>query len=104
MLWDGESQYLVKPSEDEITIPSNEEAEYVINRLNKQMERMFSPLVQKETPKPTPTNNKLEFKLSEVIATPTVVESTPKEEEKKEEEEPKVMSDFEILTADVETI
>jgi len=104
MLWDGENQYLVKPSEDEITIPSDEEAEYVINRLDKQRERMFSPLVQKETPKPTPTNNKLMFKLSEVVATPTVAESTPKEEEKKEEEEPKVMSDFELLTADIETI
>lgn len=104
MLWDGEHQWLVNPERDEISVPTPEEIKIITTNVNKWREQLMKPSKkQEETPKQSfkVTETKVE-KPSKVT---TILDVAKKALDKiKEPSKPKVMSDFDLLTADVESI
>lgn len=90
LVWNGDHQLLIKPEMgDTMVDASEEEADEIYGKIDKIINGICSNPMEK--PKLQP-KLKIEFEVSE--------EETPKVEEPK----PKVMSDFELLTADVESI
>lgn len=91
IVWNGDHQILIKPEIGDIMVDATEEeAEEIYAKIDEMLNKAMTPSPT-EKPKIQP-KLKLEFSASEV--------ETPKAEPPK----PKVMSDFEILTADVESI
>jgi hypothetical protein len=84
MVWDGKHQYLVNPNEDEILVPNDKESEFITEKLKKWVENIY-----------TPKANVVPQQKFEVTEVKTIKEETPKQ---------KVMTDFELLTTDIEAI
>lgn len=91
IVWNGDHQILIKPEIGDIMVDATEEeAEEIYAKIGEMLNKAMTPSPM-EKPK-LQTKLKLEFAVTEV--------ETPKVEEPK----PKVMSDFDLLTADVESI
>lgn len=86
LVWDGDQQIVIKPEIGDVMVnATEEEAEEIYAKIDEMINKTITPLPM-EKPKLQP-KLKPEFEVSEV--------ETPK---------PKVMSDFDLLTADVESI
>ena len=91
LVWNGDHQILIKPEIGDIMVDATEEeAEKIYAKIDEMLNKAMTPSPM-EKPK-LQTKLKPEFAVSEVEA--------PKVEEPK----PKAMSDFDLLTADIETI
>ena len=105
MLWDGDNQWFVTPGEDEISIPTPKEIAIIEANVNKWKERLFNPSTTKTEPKPkfevTETKVEKPNKVSSVLDTAKNVLDEIKETPAPE---PKKLTDFELLTADAESI
>lgn len=105
MLWDGDKQWLVTPGEDEISIPTPKEIAIIEANVNKWKERLFNPSATKTEPKPkfevTETKVEKPNKVSSVLDTAKNILNEIKETLVAE---PKKLTDFDLLTADVESI
>ena len=105
MLWDGDNQWLVTPGEDEISIPTPKEIAIIEANVNKWKERLFNPSTAKTEPKPkfevTETKAEKPNKVSNVLDTAKNILNEIKETPVSE---PKKLTDFDLLTADVESI
>jgi hypothetical protein len=106
MLWDGEHQWLVNPDKDEISVPTLEEIEIINTNINKWREQLMRPSKkQEETPKQ-------DFKVTETKAEKpnkvvTILDVAKKALDKITETpkaEPKPLTDFELLTADIASV
>lgn len=86
VVWNGDHQILIKPEIGDIMVDATEEEE---KELQAQIEAIF-----KKQAEPIPASK----------AKPTPQSTYKVTETKVEPPKPKVMSDFEILTADIETI
>lgn len=106
MLWDGEHQWLVNPERDEISVPTPEEIKIINTNVNKWREQLMKPLKkQEETPKQSfkVTETKVE-KPSKVTAILDVAKKALDKIKEVPKAEPKPLTDFDLLTADVESI
>lgn len=103
MLWDGEHQWLVTPGEDEISIPTPKEIAIIEANVNKR--NLFNPSATKTEPKSkfevTETKVEKPNKVSSVLDTAKNILNEIKETPIAE---PKKITDFDLLTADVESI
>ena len=105
MLWDGDNQWFVTPGEDEISIPTPKEIAIIEANVNKWKERLFNPSTTKTESKPkfevTETKVEKPNKVSSVLDTAKNVldeiKGTPAPE-------PKKLTDFELLTADIASV
>ena len=105
MLWDGDNQWFVTPGEDEISIPTPKEIAIIEANVNKWKERLFNPSTTKTEPKPkfevTEITAEKPNKVSNVLDTAKNVldeiKGTPAAE-------PKKLTDFELLTADIASV
>ena len=105
MLWDGKHQYFVNPLEDEFLIPTPKEIEIIYENVNAWRKELFKIVNGEEKPTPTATVPKTEPKPKlETKLKPEFVVEEVKPKTVEEAPKPKVMSDFEILTADVEAL
>lgn len=91
LVWDTEHQYLITP-EDEIMLPSPEEIAELKERQQKKLENIFKGYNPK-----TKSESKIKFKVEDVVVKPNPIIE-------KEVKENVIMNDFELLTANVETI
>jgi hypothetical protein len=105
MLWDGDNQWFVTPGEDEISIPTPKEIAIIEANVNKWKERLFNPSTTKTEPKPkfevTETKVENPNKVSSVLDTAKNVLDEIKETPAPE---PKKLTDFELLTADIASV
>jgi hypothetical protein len=105
MLWDGDNQWFVTPGEDEISIPTPKEIAIIEANVNKWKERLFNPSTTKTEPKPkfevTETKVEKPNKVSSVLDTAKNVLDEIKETPALE---PKKLTDFELLTADIASV
>ena len=105
MLWDGDKQWLVTPGEDEISIPTLEEIATIEKNVNKWQENLYNHTKTEPNPKP-------KFEVTEITAEkPNKVSSVLDTAKNVLDEikgtlaaEPKKLTDFELLIADVESI
>ena len=92
IVWNGDHQILIKPEIGDIMVDATEEeAEEIYAKIDEMLNKAMTPSPM-EKPKVQP-KLKPEFAVTEVKPTP-----------KAEPPKPKVMSDFDLLTADVELI
>lgn len=106
MLWDGEHQWLVNPERDEISVPTPEEIKIINTNINKWREQLMRPpKKQDETPKQSfkVTETKVE-KPSKVTTILDVAKKALDKIKEPPKAEPKPLTDFDLLTADVESI
>jgi hypothetical protein len=105
MLWDGDKQWLVTLGEDEISIPTPKEIAIIEANVNKWKECLFNTSATKTEPKPkfevTETKIEKPNKVSSVLDTAKNILNEIKETPVSE---PKKLTDFELLTADAESI
>ena len=105
MLWDGDNQWFVTPGEDEISIPTPKEIAIIEENVNKWKENLFNPSATKTEPKPkfevTETKVEKPNNVSSVLDTAKNILNEIKETPVTE---PKKVTDFDLLTADVESI
>ncbi len=105
MLWDGDNQWMVTPGEDEISIPTPKEIAIIEANVNKWKERLFNTSATKTELKPkfeiTRTKIGKPNKVSSVLDTAKNILNEIKETPIAE---PKKLTDFDLLTADVESI
>ena len=91
LVWDTEHQYLITP-EDEIMLPTPEE----IAKLREKQQRKWDDIFKGFDPK-AKSETKIKFKAEDVVVKPNPIIE-------KEVEEKVTMNDFELLTANVESI
>ena len=106
MLWDGEHQWLVHPDKDEISVPTPEEIEIINTNVNKWREQLMRPSKkQEETPKQSfkVTETKVE-KPSKVTTILDVAKKALDKITETPKAEPKPLTDFELLTADIASV
>ena len=105
MLWDGDNQWFVTPGEDEISIPTPKEIAIIETNVNKWKEHLFNPSATKTEPKPkfevTETKVEKPNNVSSVLDTAKNILNEIKETPVTE---PKKVTDFELLTADVASL
>ena len=105
MLWDGDNQWMVTPGEDEISIPTPKEIAIIEANVNKWKEHLFKPSVTKTETKPkfevTETKVEKPNKVSSVLDT---AKNILDEIKKTPAPEPKKVTDFELLTADIASV
>lgn len=105
MLWDGDNQWMVTPGEDEISIPTPKEIAIIEANVNKWKEHLFNPSVAKTETKPkfevTETKVEKPNKVSSVLDTAKNILDEIKEIPVAE---PKKVTDFELLTADIASV
>lgn len=105
MLWDGDNQWMVTPGEDEISIPTPKEIAIIQANINKWKERLFNPSTTKTEPKPkfevTETKVEKPNKVSSVLDAAKNILNEIKETPALE---PKKLTDFELLTADIASV
>jgi outer membrane lipoprotein-sorting protein len=105
MLWDGDNQWMVTPGEDEISIPTPKEIAIIEANVNKWKEHLFKPSVTKTETKPkfevTETKVEKPNKVSSVLDTAKNILDEIKETPALE---PKKVTDFELLTADIASV
>lgn len=105
MLWDGEHQWFVTPGIDEISIPTPEEIATIEKNVNKWKDNLYNPTKTESNPKPkfevTEITAEKPNKVSSVLDTAKNVldeiKGTPAAE-------PKKLTDFELLTADITSV
>lgn len=106
MLWDGDNQWFVTPGEDEISIPTPKEIEIINTNINKWREQLMKPpKKQEETPKQSfkVTETKVE-KPSKVTSILDVAKKALDKITEAPKAEPKPLTDFELLTADIASL
>lgn len=87
LVWNGDHQLLIKPEMgDTMVDASEEEADEIYGKIDKIVNGIYSNPIPSSKDKPSPQST---YKVTEV---------------KVESPKPKVMSDFDLLTADVESI
>ena len=106
MLWDGDKQWLVTPGEDEVSIPTPKEIAIIEANINKWMEQ-FTKLFEKQEETPKQSFKVTETKVEKPSKVTTILDVAKKELDKIKEApkaEPKPLTDFDLLTADAESI
>lgn len=105
MLWDGDKQWIVTLGEDEISIPTPKEIAIIEANVNKWRGRLFNHSVTKTELKPkfkvTETKIEKPNKVSSVLDT---TKNILDEIKKTPVAEPKKLTDFELLTADIASV
>ena len=105
MLWDGDNQWMVTPGEDEVSIPTPKEIAIIEANVNKWKEHLFKPSVAKTETKPkfevTETKVEKPNKVSSALDTAKNILDEIKEIPVAE---PKKVTDFELLTADIASV